>query len=89
MLIITVNAIFALIFLWFVPGALRRARLFLAAGWGVLRAETQKPDYRERIESRHAISEAGNFLVGGLFWLTAGLVALGLGIFFIVQALAL
>ena len=82
MLILALNAVFAAIFLAFTRPAFLRARTFLQTGLTIIQVEVRKPDYRHNVESRRLISEGGRFLIGGLFWLIATLVALGLGIFF-------
>lgn len=89
MLLVALNAIFAGIFLTFAWNASRRARAFLQTGYAVIREETKKPDFRANVESRRAISEAGNFIIGGVFWSVACLVAFGLGVFFSVELVQL
>lgn len=89
MLLISVNAVFALIFGFGARYALMRALPFLRIGWNGIRAETQKPNYRANIESRRTISQASNFLIGGIVWLIIGIGAIGFVIFFVMMALAL
>jgi hypothetical protein len=66
MLLVSLNAIFAFVFLGFAMSAIRRAFPFLNIGWA-----------RDR-----------KFFLAGVAWLISGLVAAGLGVYFIVQTLA-
>lgn len=72
MLLITLNAVFAFLFAMGARLAFRRAWPFVRAGYGVIRAEVKKPDFRTNVYSRRLISEASNFLVGGLLWMVIG-----------------
>jgi hypothetical protein len=67
MLLFSVNAIFAFVFLGFAASAVRRARPFLNIGWA-----------RDR-----------RFFLAGVGWLISGIIAAGLGIYFVVQAIIL
>lgn len=89
MLLVTLNAVFALIFLSFAPNAFKRARPLIQIGWEVINAEVQKPDYRQHVESRRKISEASWFLLGGIFWLATAIGAAGFGLYFIAELLRL
>lgn len=82
MLLTTVHSIFAFIFLSFAFTALRWSQPLLLTGWYTIQAAVQHPDYRHDVESRQAISSGGRFLIGGIFWLVAGLVSGGIGLSF-------
>lgn len=89
MLLISVNAVFAFIFGLGARFALIRAIPFLRVGWEGIRAETRKPDYRTNVESRRAINQASNFLLGGVVWLVIAIGAAGFVLFFIASALVI
>ncbi len=82
MLLTTIHSIFAFIFLSFAVTALRRAYPLWLTGWYAIQAAVQHPDYRHDVESRRAISSGGRFLIGGIFWLLAGLVSGSIGLSF-------
>ena len=89
MLLVALNAAFALIFFTFARNALKRGWPFLKTGWDGISVEVQKPDFRHNVESRRKISESTNFLFGGVFWLGSGVVAIGFGVFFTIQLINL
>lgn len=78
MLLVALNAVFAGIFLSFAFAALRHAIPLVRVGWLGIQTAVEKPDYREDIESRRRINEAGWLLIGGIVWST---IALGAAIF--------
>ncbi|MDX1995608.1 MAG: hypothetical protein SF029_24705 [bacterium] len=88
MLIFSLNAVFATLFLMAARWAWVRAWPFLRLGWTGIQAETRKPDFRRNIVSRRNISESGRFLLGGLLWAAITLGAVAFGVWFVVQALA-
>lgn len=87
MLLIAVNAVFAFIFLSFARTALSRALPLLRTGWLLLQTGAQRPP--QHIERRRDISAGGRFVIGGVFWLLAGLVAGGAGLYFGLQVVML
>lgn len=86
MLLIAVNLIFAVVTLLFARTAFIRAFPFIRTGWTAIRAATQHPDFRRDVNLRRVISDGGGFLIGGVIWLVIGVGAVGLGVFFGVQA---
>ena len=89
MLLLALNAIFAGLFFNFARNTFKRAIPFLRTGWATISVETKKPDYRQNVESRQAISEGGRFLIGGMVWMGITLGLIGLAVFFAVEALRL
>jgi hypothetical protein len=89
MLLITVNAIFALGAFGVAMQAAGKALPFIRSGWDALQTQTQHPDFRHNVERRRAISDGGRFLVGGLLWLVTALAALGAGLYFGAQVLGM
>lgn len=89
MLLLALNGIFAVIFFAFARRAVGRAWPFLKLGWSVVDREVKKSDYRQNVESRRIISQAGMFLIGGVLWLLAGMVSGGLSVYFSVELLRL
>ena len=86
MLLVTLNGAFGAGFLFFAMRAFQRGWPFVKHGWLAMKTNTQIPDFREQVERRRAISEGGQFLIGGLLWLGAGVGSLVAAIYFIAQA---
>lgn len=86
MLLVTVNGIFGAGFLFFAMRALQRGWPFVRLGWLTMQEQTSHPDFRQNVERRRMISEGGRFLLGGLLWLSAGLVGVAVGLYFTLQA---
>jgi hypothetical protein len=82
MLLVTLNGAFATGFLFFAMRALQRGWPFLRAGWTAIRVQVAHPDFRQNIERRRIISEGGIFLLGGVLWLAASVIALLVGGYF-------
>ncbi|GAB4510305.1 MAG: hypothetical protein OHK0046_06870 [Anaerolineae bacterium] len=89
MLVVALNAVFALLAFTFSRNAYRRALPFIRLGWQTIDAAVQQPGYRHNIESRRAISEAGRFLIGGIIWLLIALAAVAAGVYFTWQVVVL
>lgn len=85
MLILAINSIFAYIFFRAAHMAYARGWPLLQTGWLTIATEIRKPDYRQNVTSRNAISIGGRFLIGGLFWLLAALVSSGVCLYCAVQ----
>lgn len=74
MLQLTLSSIFAYIFLRFATNALPKGYAFLRHGLRLIRIEVDAGrDYRYDVVTRRIISEAGAFVIGGAFWLSAGI----------------
>jgi len=89
MLLVALNGAFAFIFLSFAWNTWKRGVVFWRTGWEAIRTESQRENFRRNVESRRVISEATPFLVGGLFWIGAAIVAAGFGFFFGIQLVML
>jgi hypothetical protein len=89
MLLITLNSVFALVFLSFAREAARRGLPLIRAGWLAIRTQAAQPDHRQHSERRRLISEGGQFVIGGLLWLLAAAISAAAGLYFAVQAVRL
>lgn len=89
MLLLSVNTIFAFIFLAFARTAFLQSVPFLRVGWEAIDTETSKPNYRQNIESRRRVAEGGRYLIGGLLWMGACAGSAAIGLFFVWQAISL
>ncbi|MBZ0291833.1 MAG: hypothetical protein K8L99_04625 [Anaerolineae bacterium] len=69
--------------------AFQRAWPLLQTGWLAIQAEVKKPDYRENVDSRRAISSGGRFLIGGVIWMLMALVSAGVSLYCVVQVVSL
>jgi hypothetical protein len=86
MLLGTVNAVFALASFFLARRSLERGWPFIQTGWSAIQSQAQYPDVRENVFRRLTVSEGGRFLMGGIAWLTMGILALLAGIYFMVTA---
>ena len=84
MLLATLNAIFATASFFLAQRSLQRGWPFIRTGWMAVQAH--QPDMRENVFRRLALTEGGRFLIGGIFWLLTGIIALIAGLYFTVLA---
>ncbi len=84
---LTINAIFALVFAGIAWNSLPHGWRFFKIGWLAFRANAEKPDTEFNVEQQRGMQVGSNFLVAGLAWLIAGLIAASLTIMFIVFAI--
>ncbi len=89
MLLLTLNAIFAMAAAGIAVQSFRRGIPFVRNGWTVIQTQTQHPDYRVNVERRRAISEGGRFLIGGITWLVISIGAVLATVYFGGQAFTL
>lgn len=80
MVMLTLNAIFALGFASAGLNAARRGWPFVRHGWLLL--SLNAPDAGLNVERRRAVSEGGRFLLGGALWLLSAAGALALAAYF-------
>lgn len=89
MLLLTVNALFAMGAFAIALQAVRKGLPFIRSGWDAIQTQTSYPDFRYNVERRRAISDGGRFLLGGLLWLLTALAAFAGAIYFGSQAFAM
>ena len=86
MLLVTLNAIFATASFFLAQRGLQRGWPFIKTGWMAVQAQADHPDVRENVFRRLAVTEGGRFLMGGIFWMLIGIIALIAGVYFTVLA---
>ncbi len=86
MFLVTLNAIFGAASLFLAQRSLKKGWPFIRVGWMAVQSQGSHADVRENIFRRLTVSEGGRFLMGGLFWIVVGIVALIAGIYFTVLA---
>jgi hypothetical protein len=89
MIQVALNAIFGAALLMFAARAAGRGWPFLRSGWAAIQTQASRPDYRQNVVRRRAIGQGGVFLLGGLLWLGAALLAFAAGIYLSWLALAI
>ena len=86
MLLVTLNAIFATASFFLAQRGLQRGWPFIKTGWMAVQAQAGHGDVRENVFRRLAVTEGGRFLMGGIFWMLIGIIALVAGAYFTVLA---
>jgi hypothetical protein len=86
MLLGSLNAIFAIASYFLSRRSLERGWPLARVGWLAIQSQAEHDDVRENIFRRLTVTEGGRFLLGGIGWLTVGILALLAGIFFTVMA---
>ena len=86
MLLVTLNAIFATAAFYLAQRGLKLGWPFIKTGWMAVQTQADHPDVRENVFRRLAVTEGGRFLMGGIFWILIGIIALLAGIYFTVLA---
>ncbi len=86
MLLGSVNAIFALASFFLARRSLERGWPFIKTGWLAIQSQAEHDDVRENVFRRLTVTEGGRFLIGGIGWLTLGILALLAGLYFTITA---
>jgi len=89
MLLVAVNALFAMGASAIALQAARKGLPFVRSGWAAIQTQTAHADFRQNVERRRAISDGGRYLLGGLLWLVTALAALIAAVYFGTQAFTL
>lgn len=87
MLLLTLNTIFAWIFGQFAWRALPKGTAFIQHGWLLLQTHAEQPDAAKHVEHRRAVSEGGTYMIAGVLWCGAGLIAAGLAVAFGIEVI--
>jgi hypothetical protein len=86
MLLITINAIFAMGAFYLARMGLQRGWPFIKIGWLAVKTQAEHDDVRENVFRRLAVTEGGRFLMGGIGWLLVGILSLLAAVFFTITA---
>lgn len=89
MILVTLNAVFAMIFGLFAWRTVPRGWWLLRSGWLLLDTHAAHSEDRQRPANRQAISQGGRFFLAGILWLLAALAAGTMALGFAWQALVL
>lgn len=87
MLLFSINAIFAFICARFAFNTIPRGWQFIKSGWTIVKTQREQGDVSIDVESRRLASEGGTYLLAGVLWLIAALIAIALTAFFIWQGI--
>lgn len=89
MIFVALNAIFAWIFFMYARAAIPRGLQFLRVGWLALQVYAPRTSDHRNVVVRYAVSEGGQFFLGGLFSLGTGIVSAALAIVFGLNAITM
>lgn len=87
MIFVALNALFAWVFFIYARSAIPRGLQFLKVGWLALQVYAPRRDDHRNVVTRYAVSEGGQFFLGGLFSLGTGILSAAIAIVFGLSAL--